>query len=315
MTSPNISQEFIIFVNNVSKFLIIDRNKRALVSNLTFSLKEGEIVGYIGPNGSGKSTTIKMLCGLLKPSYGEIKVCGLDPFPNRISNAYNIGVVFGHRTQLWWGLQLLESFSIIKYIYNIDSYIFESRLNYLAELFDIKRLFKSLVRTLSLGERMKAEIIAALLHNPKVLFLDEPTIGLDFMTRKLFYKAIRHINNLHKTTVILTTHDFKDVEELCTRIIVLDKGHIIYDGELNEINSKFRNDKILEIPASQEIIDFLKSNDYIFTILNGVIELNTRNDYNKLQNIMSYLLNNYPNLTFSIRRPTIESVIEYLLYV
>ena len=135
------------------------------------------------------------------------------------------------------------------------------------------------------------------------------------MTRKLFYKAIRHINNLHKTTVILTTHDFKDVEELCTRIIVLDKGHIIYDGELNEINSKFRNDKILEIPASQEIIDFLKSNDYIFTILNGVIELNTRNDYNKLQNIMSYLLNNYPNLTFSIRRPTIESVIEYLLYV
>lgn len=208
--------------------------KRA-VDDISFTIKKGEIVGYIGSNGAGKSTTIKMMTGILTPTKGSCEVAGINPSRSRKENAQNIGVVFGQRTQLWWDLPLSESFTILKEIYNVSEEAFNTQMEFLNKVLNLDEFFDRPVRTLSLGQRMRADLGAALLHNPKVLYLDEPTIGLDLVVKDNIRKAIKEINEKYETTVILTTHDIGDIEELCSRIIIIDEGKKIYDGSLQNL--------------------------------------------------------------------------------
>lgn len=212
--------------------------KRA-VDDISFSIQDGEIVGYIGSNGAGKSTTIKMMTGILNPTKGECLINGVDPSKNRKENAQNIGVVFGQRTQLWWDLPLSESFTILKEIYNVSDEEYKERMEFLNKVLELTEFFDRPVRTLSLGQRMRADLGAALLHNPKVLYLDEPTIGLDLVVKDNIRQAIKEINEKYGTTVILTTHDIGDIEELCSRIIIIDEGKKIYDGSLEKLKDTY----------------------------------------------------------------------------
>ena len=217
------------------------------VDDVSFDIEEGEIVAYIGPNGAGKSTTIKMLCGILKGDTGQIKVNGFDPFTERKKYVKEIGVVFGQKSQLWWDLPVIESFELLKNIYNIPKEEYLKTKQELLDILEIDDFINTPVRQLSLGQRMRCEIAASLLHNPKILFLDEPTIGLDAISKVEVRKFIKEINKRKKVTVILTSHDMNDIEALTNRIIVIGHGKKLYDGTLNGIKRKFSNHKQLEI--------------------------------------------------------------------
>ena len=217
------------------------------VDNISFDIEEGEIVGLLGPNGAGKSTTIKMLCGILKSDSGSIKVDKYNPFTDRKKYVKNIGVVFGQKSQLWWDIPTMDSFMLLKDIYNIDDKKFRETLDEVIKLLDLEKVLQTPVRQLSLGQRMRCEIAASLLHNPKILFLDEPTIGLDAVSKVQVRKFIKEINKRRKVTIILTSHDMSDIESLTNRIIVIGRGKKLYDGTLTGIKKKFSNNKKLEI--------------------------------------------------------------------
>ncbi|PKO11906.1 MAG: ABC transporter ATP-binding protein [Chloroflexi bacterium HGW-Chloroflexi-10] len=209
------------------------------VDGISYDIQTGEIVGYIGPNGAGKSTTIKMMTGILKPTSGTIQVNGRPPYENRIRQAQIMGVVFGQRTQLWWDLPVIESFKILKEIYKVDQKTFDTHMGLFNELVGLKALYSQQVRTLSLGQRMLCDITASFLHNPQIVFLDEPTIGLDISIKAKIRTIIKELNHTRQTTIILTTHDLGDVEALCQRIIIIDKGKILYDGDIRRVNALF----------------------------------------------------------------------------
>jgi ABC-2 type transport system ATP-binding protein len=244
------------------------------VDDISFTIEPGEIVGYIGPNGAGKSTTIKMMTGILKPDYGEISVTGNVPFQNRTKNAQNIGVVFGQRSQLWWDLPVIESFKLLKEIYRVDRHQFDRQMSRFNSLTDLKTLYPQTVRSLSLGQRMLCDMMAAFLHNPKIVFLDEPTIGLDVAIKARIRDLIKELNRIHTTTIILTTHDISDVEALCNRIIIIDKGHIIYDGDIQRVNRLFGAYRTLKI--QHQSVDEKPNTEMITSDL--VREFGERND-------------------------------------
>ncbi len=223
------------------------------VNNVSLKINDGEIVGYIGSNGAGKSTTIKMICGILTPTSGKVLIDGVEPYKKRRQIAQNIGVVFGQKTQLWWDIPLIESFKVLKEIYQIDSAAYEERMNFLCDTLGIKEFLNQPVRTLSLGQRMRADLAAAWLHNPRILFLDEPTIGLDVLVKEKIREAIKIMNAKYHTTVLLTTHDMKDIENLCTRIIMIEEGSIIYDGSLADIKYKFGDLRTITISLKNEV--------------------------------------------------------------
>ena len=209
------------------------------VNGVSMTIKPGEIVGYLGPNGAGKSTTIKMMTGVLQPTRGEILVNGRVPYKNRTANAQNIGVVFGQRSQLWWSLPLIESFKLLKDIYNISDKDYKDMLALYESLVDIKELYSKPVRQMSLGQRTLSDILAAFLHNPPIVFLDEPTIGLDVSMKAKIRNLIKALNKEKNTTVILTTHDMGDVDALCERIVIIDKGTMLYDNDIEHLRSFF----------------------------------------------------------------------------
>lgn len=221
------------------------------VEDISFTIQDGEIVGYIGSNGAGKSTTIKMMTGILTPTSGECLVNGVNPSKQRKENAQEIGVVFGQRTQLWWDLPLSESFTILKEIYDVSEQDYAVRMEFLNSVLELSEFFDRPVRTLSLGQRMRADLGAALLHNPKVLYLDEPTIGLDLVVKDNIRKAIKEINEKYHTTVILTTHDIGDIEELCSRIIIIDEGKKIYDGSLEQLKDVYGTKRVISMEIRQ----------------------------------------------------------------
>lgn len=241
----NVSKEFVSpkkypgFRGAIKGLFSNEKVKKVAVDDISFSISKGEIVGYIGSNGAGKSTTIKMMTGILNPTSGTCLVDGIDPSKNRKENAQNIGVVFGQRTQLWWDLPLSESFTILKEIYNVSDEAYEEQMEFLNRVLELNEFFDRPVRTLSLGQRMRADLGAALLHNPKVIYLDEPTIGLDIVVKDNIRHAIKEINEKYQTTVILTTHDIGDIEELCSRIIIIDEGKKIYDGTLENLKDTY----------------------------------------------------------------------------
>lgn len=209
------------------------------VKDITFQIPQGEICGYIGENGAGKSTTIKMLTGILVPTSGQLLVNGHVPYKEREKFVRQIGVVFGQRSQLWWDIGVIESFQLLRKVYRVPEAEYRKRLNELVERLQLGDLLNRPVRKLSLGQRMRCELVASLLHNPSILFLDEPTIGLDIVVKTEIREFLKQMNREHGTTILLTTHDLQDIEALCNRVIMLDDGRIIYDGGLEQLKARW----------------------------------------------------------------------------
>lgn len=237
------------------------------VNHINFEVEEGELVGYIGENGAGKSTTIKMLTGLLTPTSGKVLVNGIVPNEKRMQNNQNIGAVFGQKTQLWWDLPVIESFHLIKQMYQMPEGEYRKNLKKFTEILQLEELLKKQVKNLSLGQKMRCEIAATFLHNPKIVYLDEPTIGLDVLVKENIRNFIKEINKEKNTTVILTTHDLKDIEDVCDRIILLDKGQIIYDGQKQKFKDEYGKSIIAEFVIKHKRERIKEKQNLMFEVL------------------------------------------------
>jgi ABC-2 type transport system ATP-binding protein len=254
--------ERLIEVDGVEKVFSVRRKEGRLrrvrhevraVDGITFRVPRGEMVGYIGPNGAGKSTTIKMLTGILVPSGGRLRVAGIDPARERTRLARRIGVVFGQRTTLWWDLPLKDSYELVRRMYRVPDARYRDNLARCVELLDLAPLLDVPVRQLSLGQRMRGDIAAALLHDPEVLYLDEPTIGLDVVSKAKVREFLREVNTERGTTVLLTTHDLTDIEQLCRRVMVIDHGRLVYDGRLDGLRAAGEGERTLVVDLAREL--------------------------------------------------------------
>lgn len=279
------------------------------VKDVSFEIEKGEIVGYIGPNGAGKSTTIKMLSGILKPTAGNIIIDGLNPFKDRRKYVSKIGVVFGQRSQLAWDIPAEDTFDLLRDIYKINNNEYQKTKEELVNLLDIKDIIKQPVRSLSLGQRMRCEIAASLLHKPEILFLDEPTIGLDTTSKKIVREFIKKINKQQKVTIILTTHDMFDIDALAKRIILIGRGKILYDGTLNNLKRKYGSYKNITVNTKEKVT---------LTKLNGVIKKEKINGgYNfiidsnilTISKFVNYLSKNYSIDDIDIDNENIDDMI------
>lgn len=279
------------------------------VDNISFDIEEGELLGYIGPNGAGKSTSIKMLCGILVPSSGSITVNGLIPYKNRTENARQIGAVFGQKTQLWWDVPVIESLRLFRDIYKVSDLQFRQNMELFNEMLDLHEFQNTPVRQLSLGQRMRADMAAALLHNPRLLFLDEPMIGVDVVVKEKIRNFIHQINQSKKVTIIFTTHDMVDIEKVCSRIMIIDHGHIVYDGNIDQMRSEYGTQRTLVIEFEDPVKDF--------TVPHATL---TRSEgrkkwfsFNRFETSPSSLITQigaqYPILDLSVEEPEIESIV------
>jgi ABC-2 type transport system ATP-binding protein len=227
--------------------------KITAVGGIDLSINPGESVGFIGPNGAGKSTTIKMITGVLTPSTGTIRVLGIDPLKERMTLTRRIGVVFGQRSQLWWDLPLADSFGLLRHLFRVNEADHRASMDWLIELLDLSSFLQTPVRQLSLGQRMRGELAAALAHRPELLILDEPTIGLDLVSKDAVRRALRELNQTHGTTVLLTTHDLADIAEVCQRIVVINHGIIMEDGPLSALISRLGSERVLMVELAAEV--------------------------------------------------------------
>lgn len=318
----NLTKEFKInkkypgFKGAIKSFFSSEYTIKKAVDDISFTINDGEIVGYIGANGAGKSTTIKMMTGILTPTSGEVLVNGIIPYKDRKKNAYNIGVVFGQRTQLWWDLPLSESFTLLKEIYEVDDQSYNERMEFLSSVLDLNDFMLSPVRTLSLGQRMRADIAAALINNPKIIYLDEPTIGLDVVVKERVRQAIKEIKKQYGTTVILTTHDLSDIEELCDRIIIIDKGKKIYDGGIKDIKDKYGYMTTAEISVKDNKKININDNfdlgedDLSYKFEEGKIIITFNKNKVSSTEIIQYVMSNMNVLDFKIIETSIEDIIK-----
>lgn len=281
------------------------------VEGVSFTIDRGEMVGFIGPNGAGKTTTLKVLSGLLYPTSGEATVLGYIPHKRQAEYQKQFSLVMGQKNQLWWDLPAIESFILNKEIYEVPKEQYEKTVDELSELLDVKDILKVQVRKLSLGQRMKCELIAALLHSPKVLFLDEPTIGLDVVMQKKIREFFKEYNKRHKTTVILTSHYMDDVKELCERIIMINKGKIVYDGNLEQIIKKYANNKYMTMVFLKEVkkTDLKKFGKLVeFEPLKATISVKRE----QTPHIASEVLKKLPVDDLDIAEPQLEDIIRKL---
>ena len=286
------------------------------VDDVSFSIPEGEIVGYIGSNGAGKSTTIKMMCGILTPTSGKVIIEGKEPYLKRRIVAKDIGVVFGQKTQLWWDIPLVESFKVLKEIYQVSDEDYASRMEFLSSVLGIDEFLNQPVRTLSLGQRMRADLAASMLHNPKILFLDEPTIGMDVLVKEKIRQAIHALNKKYHTTVVLTTHDMADIENLCSRIIMLEKGKIIYDGSLSDIKHRFGDIKTLTLVVPPSVnLDEVEplSKDVEVQIEEGKVVLRFDPKHVKLEEVIQHAFASYHAIDMRIADISIEDIVKKIL--
>lgn len=261
------------------------------LQGIDLDISEGELIGFLGPNGAGKTTTLKILSGILSPSSGEVSVLGYNPWKREADYQKQFSLVMGQKNQLWWDLPAMESFVLNKEIYEISDEVFKKNLDELVDVLDIGDILDIQVRKLSLGQRMKCELAAALLHNPKVLFLDEPTIGLDVVAQKNIRDFIKKYNETHKTTIILTSHYMEDIKELCKRVVIIDHGKIVYDGQLEELIMQYAPYKLLTVTLNS---DGVKKED----VMNyGEIDkfeqykVSLKVDRNQVKNVASEILN------------------------
>lgn len=282
------------------------------LEDINFSIKEGEIVGYIGPNGAGKSTTIKIMAGILVPTSGECTVNGYIPWKDRKKYVKNIGVVFGQRSGLWWDVPPIDSFELLKDIYEIPQAEYEKKLSELKEYLNLDDILNIPTRQLSLGQRMRCEIASALLHNPKVLFLDEPTIGLDAVSKLALRKCIKQINEKTKITIILTTHDMQDIEALTKRIILIGKGKILYDGSLKKIKNKYNGNKKINIKFKYTNKKIKLQNADIVEQTEETASIVLKNKEESMANILNELTSQVEVVDMSIEEMSTDDIIAKL---
>ncbi len=291
------------------------------VDDISFHVPKGEILGFIGPNGAGKSTVIKMLTGILTPTSGECRINGKIPQNDRQNYVKEIGVVFGQRTQLWWDLPLTETYSVLKEIYEVEESAFKKRMAFLNEVLELDDFIKSPVRTLSLGQRMRADIAASLLHSPKVLFLDEPTIGLDVVVKDNIRNAITKINAEENTTVILTTHDISDIELLCKRIVMIDKGKNVFDGDLHELKTKYGQMRELTFETDTRDVKNVLSykehfgfadDDFSIEADGSLVKIRFNSAVVPVSEMLSYTLQKISVKDMSVKEADIEEIIRRL---
>ena len=280
------------------------------VNDLSFTIEKGEMVGFIGPNGAGKSSTIKMLSGILCPDSGSISVAGYIPYKQRKAYVGNIGVVFGQKSQLQWDLPVIDSFELLRAIYRIPEEKYKRNLERFTEMLDMKGFINQPVRQLSLGQRMRSDIVASLLHSPEIVFFDEPTIGVDIIGKETIRNFIKELNEQDKVTMIFTTHDMQDIEQTCKRIIIIDKGSLMYDGSLQDIRNKYGtsrrliaefNEETAVAPIKNVIIEDLKDRKVSFTFDNNVVDVNK---------LMHEVLEKYSVHDVTVAEPEIESIIQ-----
>ena len=280
------------------------------VNDLSFNIEKGEMVGFIGPNGAGKSSTIKMLSGILCPDKGSISVNGYIPYKQRKAYVGNIGVVFGQKSQLQWDLPVIDSFELLRAIYRIPHDKYKRNLERFTDMLDMKGFINQPVRQLSLGQRMRSDIVASLLHSPDIVFFDEPTIGVDVIGKETIRSFIRQLNEEDKVTMIFTTHDMQDIEQTCNRIIIIDKGSLMYDGSLHDIRSKYGtarrliaefNEETKVSPIENVDISEMKDRKISFSFDNNIVDVNR---------LMHEILDNYNVRDITVAEPEIESIIQ-----
>lgn len=291
------------------------------VKDISFEVPKGEVLGFIGPNGAGKSTVIKMLTGILTPTSGICTIDGRNPRENRKSYVKEIGVVFGQRTQLWWDLPLRETYGVLKEIYEVPEDKFKKRMAFLNEVLDLESFITSPVRTLSLGQRMRADIAASLLHSPKVLFLDEPTIGLDVVVKDNIRNAIEYINKHEQTTVILTTHDLSDIELLSKRIVMIDKGTNVFDGTITDLKSRYGQIRELDFDTGVQNVSGLLDYKNHFNFSDEDLSVEQDGSFVKVRfnssvapvsDMLSYTLGKIKVNDISVKDADIEEIIRRL---
>ena len=280
------------------------------VEDVSFSVEEGEIVGFLGPNGAGKTTTLKMLSGLLYPSAGIARVMGYVPWERSVEFRKSFSLVMGQKNQLWWDLPAADSFELHKEIYALDEQEFRKTIHELTNLFDVERLMFKPVRELSLGERMKFELIASLLHKPRLLLLDEPTIGLDVVAQSAIHRCLAEYNRSRKTTILLTSHYMRDVESLCSRILVISDGKLIYGGDIKGLKERFNTNKILKIQFLNQVPETMKLDLPGALIKDGVLVCNVRKE--DVSRVMGMVAQCEDVVDIVIEEPPLEEVIEKL---
>jgi ABC-2 type transport system ATP-binding protein len=286
------------------------------VDGVNLTIDEGEIVGYLGPNGAGKSTTIKMLSGILVPTSGTVSVCGVVPWEHRTRNALNIGVVFGQRSQLWWDLPLDESLNLIGRMYRMDAEKYRRNRDMLVELLEMQGFLGTPVRQLSLGQRMRGDLAAAVLYEPPVLFLDEPTVGLDVVAKERIRAFIESINAERRTTVLLTTHDLGDVERLCKRLVIIDHGKVLFDGPTADLKHRYAPHRLLDVVIDTEGIESLENflptlPAHIALAMHDGVKATFQVDPTaiSLPDAIAYLSAQVPILDLGVREPPLEGII------
>lgn len=303
------------FSGVVKNLFFAKKRKVQAVSNISFSIDKGEIVGYIGPNGAGKSTTIKMMCGIMMPTEGKILINGISPQEDRKKVVKNLGVVFGQRTQLYWDLRLGESFELLKRIYRVPDQEYKKKLGELAGVLDMAGFLDIPVRQLSLGQRMRGELAAAMLHSPDILFLDEPTIGLDIDAKNAVRQFILDINKKMGVTVILTSHDLEDVYRLCSRLIVINHGTIIRDGPMEEIIRDMADYRVMRL-VTAEPVERLRTDKAVLVSAEGV-RLTCRFDHHKYtaSEVIRKLSEEIPIVDLSVEEPDIEDAVARIYHM
>ncbi|MFD5161247.1 ATP-binding cassette domain-containing protein [Streptomyces hawaiiensis] len=301
--------EKVFEVRRKTGFMKRERRRVRAVDSISFRVERGEMVGYIGPNGAGKSTTIKMLTGILTPSAGRLRVAGIDPSRERTRLAHRIGVVFGQRTTLWWDLPLVDSYRLTHRMYRIPDARYRENLDRLVELLDLGDLLDVPVRQLSLGQRMRGDIVAALLHDPEVLYLDEPTIGLDVVSKSKVREFLRELNTERGTTVLLTTHDLQDIEQLCKRVMVIDQGSLMYDGPLAGLHEAGESERILVVDLERELPPIEAPAPARVVRVDGPRQWLAFPAGESAAPLVARIAAEYPLVDLSVREPDIEAVI------
>jgi len=289
------------------------------VDQVSFAIEPGELVGYIGPNGAGKSTTIKMMTGILVPSSGTVEVGGLVPWRERERNAMQIGVVFGQRSQLWWDLPLIESFNLIAKLYRVPDAKYRRNLDRFIALLDMEEFLERPVRQLSLGQRMRGDLAASMLYEPQILYLDEPTIGLDIVAKENMRIFIEAMNRDSGTTIVLTTHDLADVERLCRRLILIDHGHVLYDGGVEQLKTKYAPHRILVVELEPDAVSSGRRIDAadvpgaeIVEQADGVARIQFESARTPVQDLIAALNARHPIADLSIVEPDLEGVVRQI---
>ena len=286
-----------------------ERREVRAVDRISFRVEPGELVGYVGPNGAGKSTTVKMLTGILMPSDGRISVAGLDPSRRRIQLARRIGVVFGQRVQLWWDLPLRDSFELLRHIYRVPHDRWRANLERFSELLELGPFLQTPVRQLSLGQRMRGELTAAMLHDPEILFLDEPTIGLDVVAKTRVREFLAEINRERGVTVLLTTHDLADIERLCSRLLIIDHGRLIYDGTIERLIERYGEERTLVVDLEEPAPPLELDGARVVRVEGPRQWLRFRRDEVTAARLTAAVASKAPLLDLTVEEPDIEDVV------